>query len=352
MTQRRILLGAPLAAVLLAGVLGSCSSTASTRAAAIGTGPTTTAAPVTLPATIPSGTTLRIGDQLDYLKTVLRISGQDHAFGYAVDYAAFVGGPPMLQAFKGGAIDAGFIASTPLIFAQAAKQEVVAVAGWASDRALGGLLTVDASIKGWADLRGKRVAYQRGTSAEAAVLTGLAKAGVKPSEITTVDVPITQVSAALQAGSADAGLSTEPLISLFLKGHPKARVAAIPSDLTDRALFLIASSTALADAGKTAALADYTRRLVQAYRWVKGHPRELAKAVYVDQYHLPQARADEVVAQGTGSTRFFALPGDILQPQQQLADRFLAAGQIPAALAVAPEFDNRFNALVAKVQNP
>ena len=50
-------------------------------------------------------------------------------------YAVFVGGPPMLQAFQGGAIDTGFVASTPLIFAQAAQQDVVAVAGWASETA-------------------------------------------------------------------------------------------------------------------------------------------------------------------------------------------------------------------------
>ncbi|MCU1351207.1 MAG: hypothetical protein JWM05_416 [Acidimicrobiales bacterium] len=336
---------------MLAGLLASCSSAASTRAGTTGKrGPTTTAAPVTEPATIPAGTTLRIGDQLDYLKTVLKISGQDQGLEYGVDYAAFIGGPPMLQAFKGGSLDVGFIASTPLIFAQAAKQDIVAVAGWASDRGLGGLLTVDPSIKGWADLRGKRVAYQRGTSAEAAVLTGLASAGIKASEITTVDVPITQVSAALQGGSADAGLSTEPLISLFLKGHPDAKVAAVPADLTDRALFLIASSPALADTGKTAALADYIRRLVRAFAWVKDHPKQLATAVFVDQYHLPQARADELVTRGGASTRFFALPGHILGPQQQLAGRFHDAGQIPTAVDVTSEFDNRFNELVAKAQ--
>ena len=341
-----------LAALVLLATVAACSSSASTRVDAADAKTTTTAAPVTAPATIPAGTKLRIGDQLNYLKTVLQLSGQDQGFDYDVEYSAFVGGPPMLQAFQGGAIDTGFVASTPLIFAQAAKQDIKAVAGWASQRGLGGLLTNDPSIKGWKDLKGKRVAYQRGTSAEAAVLTGLAAAGLKPSDITTVDVPIIQINAALEGGSADAGLSTEPLVSVFLAGHPNASVAAVPGDLTDRASFLIASSKTLADDDKVAALADYTKRLVKAFAWVKGHKAELAQAVFVKQYGLTPARATELVESGNGSTRFFALPGDILQVQQRLADRFVTAGQIPVPLDVSAEFDTRFNDLVAKVQGP
>ncbi|CAN5679681.1 ABC transporter substrate-binding protein [soil metagenome] len=345
------LLGALLAALLLTGLLGSCSSDASTRAGAEADGPTTTtAAPVTVPTSIPEGTTLRVGDQLDHLKTILKLSGQDQDLDYEIDYASFVGGPPMLQAFQGDALDAGFVASTPLIFAQAAKQDIVAVAGWAAERGLGGLITVDPSIKGWKDLKGKRVAYQRGTSAEAAVLTGLDEAGLKPSDITTVDVPITQISAALQGGSADAGLSTEPLISLFLADHPDASVAAVPGDITDRGAFLIATGKALDDPGKTAALADYATRLVKGFAWLKAHPDQLASGIFQKQYGLSAERAKEIVAQGNGSTEFFALPGDVLDQQQALADRFVAAGQIPAKVDVAAEFDNRFNDLILAEQ--
>jgi len=331
-------------------LLVSCSSEASTRAGATGTDPTTTAPPVTVPTSIPAGTTLRVGDQLDYLKTVLEVSGQDKGFDYKVDYSAFIGGPPMLQAFQGGALDTGFVASTPLIFAQAAKQNLVAVAGWAPDRGLGGLITEDESIKSWADLKGKRVAYQRGTSAEAAVLQGLDSAGLKLSDITTVDVAITQINAALQGGSADAGLSTEPLISLYLAGHPNGRIAVVPKQLTDRASFLIASTDALKDPGKTAALADYTSRLVKAFTYLNAHPDQLAASVFVKQYGLPLDRAKEIVKAGNGTTEFFPIPGKVLAPQQKLADLFAKAGEIPAAVDVKAEFGNRFNDLVKETQ--
>lgn len=331
----------------MAVTAGACSSDASTRAGAADDGPTTTAAPVTTAATIPDGVTLRIGDQLDYLKTVLSISGEDQGLPYTLEYANFVGGPPMLQAFQGGALDAGFTASTPLIFAQAADQQIAAIAGWAPERGLGGLITSDPDIEDWADLSGKRVAYQRGTSAEAAVLTGLDEAGLSPEDITTVDVPIIQVSSTIKGGSADAGISTEPLISQFVTDTPGGRVAIPANDLTDRASFLIAAREALEDDGTSAALADYVTRLVRAFRWLGDNRQALADSVFAKQYGLSPERAAEL-AQSTGRTTFFELPGQIGEPQQALADRFHAAGQIPVALDTSKEFDTRFNELVKK----
>ncbi len=347
----RTALALVLVGTLALGLTSGCStSDASTRAAASDDAPTTTAAPVTVPETIPDGTTLRIGDQLDYLKVVLAVSGQDQDLPYALEFASFVGGPPMLQAFQGDKVDAGFVASTPLIFAQAAGQDIKAVAGWAPERGLGGLLSADGSIRDWKDVKGKRIAYQRGTSAEAAVLGGLDSAGLTLDDITTVDVPITQINATLAGGSADAGLSTEPLISLYLQDHPDATLAIDADAITDRASFLIASGTTLDDDAKTAALADFTTRLVKAFAYLNDHRDQLADAVFVKQYGLTRERAQELVESGNGATEFLPLPGDIAGPQQKLADLFTAAGQIPDPLDVGPEFDSRFNDLVAAAQ--
>ena len=344
-TSRSLLLLVPLALVGAA-----CSSDATTRTDTADGGTTTTAAPVEVPETIPEGTTLRIGDQLGYLETVLEVSGQDQDFPYEVSYAAFVGGPPMLQAFQGGALDAGFIASTPLIFAQAAGQDIAAVAGWAAERSLGGLVAADSAIEGWEDLEGRRVAYQRGTSAEAAVLQGLESAGLELSDITTVDVPIVQVNAALEGGSADAGISTEPLISLYLAENPDARLVTPSTEITDRATFLIADLSSLEDPAVEAALADYTARLVRAFAFLRGDPAALATAIFVEQYGLAPDRAQELIDDGAGTAEFFPLPGEVLEPQQRLAGLFHEAGQIPEPLVVDAQFDGRFNDLVEQVQ--
>ena len=51
-----------------------------------------------------------------------------------------------------------------------------------------------------------------------------------------------------------------------------------------------------------------------------------------------------------GVADFLPLPGDLLEPQQRLADLFAAQGRIPATVDVTPAFDGRFNEVVAAAQ--
>ena len=345
------LLGAILTAASLLAT--ACSDEASTRPEDdTPSDAATDVEQVAVPESIPAGTTLRVGDQLEYLQTILSLAGEDQDLGYEVEYSSFVGGPPMLQAFQGGAVDTGFVGSTPLIFAQAQGQDIVAVAGWASENGSYRLVTApgEEEIQGWEDLAGRSVAYQRGTAAEAALLQALDAAGVDPADVTTVDVPLTQVGSALSGGSADSAISVEPLTSVYLASNPTAQVVDSADEITDRSSFLIASAATLADDAKTAALADYTARLVRAFTYLRANPDEVAQAVYVDQYGLTPERAAEIVeAQGVGS--FIELPGDIEDQQQALADLFVAAGQVPEAVDVSAEFDVRFRDLVEEAQS-
>ncbi len=83
-----------------------------------------------------------------------------------------------------------------------------AVAGWASENGAYGLITAPGhdDIKTWADLKGKKVAYQKGTAGEAVLLQALDNADLSLAAVTTVYLPQTQVASALQGGSADAGI--------------------------------------------------------------------------------------------------------------------------------------------------
>jgi sulfonate transport system substrate-binding protein len=340
----------------------SSSVSSSVGSAASPTSTTDTAAVAVTPATdpptavtaprVPDGVTIRIGDQLDYLKTLLSLSGQDQGFPYTIEYSAFVGGPPMLQAFQAGALDAGFIGTTPLIFAQAAGIDLVGVAAWASsEHSAYSLVTApgNTDINGWADLKGKTVAYQKGTAGEAVLLQALDAVGLKESDITTVDVPQVSVTATLEGGSADAALQVEPLTSAYLAADPTARSVIKADKLTDRSAVLISTKDALADAGKSAAIADYITRLVRAYAYLRDHQDELATAVYVKTYGLTPERAAALTKEN-GVTDFYAVPGDLLGPQQHLADLFAGAGQIPSKLDVSSSFDTRFNDLVLATQ--
>ena len=344
---RRPWLIAASVALAAASLATACSSAASQTDAGADSA---TSTPPTVPTSIPSGLTLRVGDQLGYLQQSLKVSGQDQNLPYAVDYSAFVGGPPMLQAFQGDAIDVGFVASTPLIFAQAAQQKIVGVAGWAPEHSATRLVAKsDSGISSWADLKGKKVAYQVGTSAESAVLQGLQSADLKLSDITTVNLPVTQITAALQGGSADIGVLYEPLTSSFIGQNPEFAVALKADEVTDRGAFLIASEKALADAGVSAAIGDYVQRLVRSTAFANAHPDAWAQALYVGEYKLPIEQGNKLLA-AQGTTTFLQLPGDLIEPQQNLADLYLANGEIPEKLDVSKQFDSRYNDIVAQAQ--
>ena len=339
----------PLLAVavlaLLALVASACGSDATS--AATEAGPSETAPQVTVPDSVPAGVTLRVGDQLDFLKTLLALSGEDEDFPYKLEYGAFLGGPAMLQAFQAGEIDTGFVADAPLIFAQAAGQDITGIAAWAPGRSVISLVTAPGvtDINGWGDLKGKTVITQEGTVAQSTLLTGLASAGLSYDDVTTQNLPITQAAAALPTSGAQASILTEPFTTSYLKDNPTAKLAATGDDITDRVQFLIASSKALGDEGKTAALADFIGRVVRGWKWVSENPQAWAQKIYVEQYGLPLDAATELVTSG-GGISVIPLPGELTEPQQALTDRFYEAKVIPKKIDAASQFDSRFNTVV------
>ncbi len=56
------------------------------------------------------------------------------------------------------------------------------------------------------------------------------------------------------------------------------------------------------------------------------------------------------MAKRLGPSTFLQLPGDVLADQQEAADLYFAAGQIPRKINVAEQFDPRFNGLVASLE--
>jgi sulfonate transport system substrate-binding protein len=338
--------------IAAAGALASATIvTALSTAGGAGAASHSTRSSGRVAASIPAGTVLRVGEQLKNLSTVLTLGHQNQNFPYQVQYSEFVGGPPMLQAFEGGSLDVGFIQSTPLIFAQAAGQHITAVAGWASSGSAYALVAApgEHAIKSWAGLKGKRVAFQEGTALESALLEGLHSAGLGLHDITPVNLPTTQIAAALQGGSADAAIEVEPLLSAYLQNNPSAQVIAHPAAVTQKSEFIVASSSALANKAVSAALADYITRLIKSYQYLALHPQGVIQTTYEGQYGLKPARA-AYVSSLVGASKFFALPGALLAPQQNLADLYFAAGSIPTRISVTKEFDPRFNSIVTAEQ--
>lgn len=335
--QRRsgwLVLGVALSSV----ALGAPAALAQGVAGAVGTG-------AGVSTSVPSGTTLRVGDQLNGLHTLLSADDQAN-FGFTISWSNFLGGPPMLQAFQAGAIDVGIVGTTPPIFAQAAGQQIVAVAAFGTANSDADLVTAPGvHITSWKQLEGKSVTYQQGTVSEAIVLAGLHSVGLKLSDIKTVNLPVTEATASLENHSADAGILDEPLTDAYLQQNPTAKLVQVAPGLSARLTYIIASKAAIADPAKRAAIATLLAHLVKSEAWTDTHEASYAELEYVKQYGLPASEANKLITE-LGKTTFYPITSALYQAQQTQANLFTAAGEIPSHVDVGPEFDPVFNGVV------
>lgn len=131
--------------------------------------------------------------------------------GVSVQWIDFPAGPQLLEAMNVGSIDFGHTGESPPIFAQAAGASLTYIAGIAPTPASQALLVPQNSpIKTLADLKGKKIAFQKGSSAHYLVVQVLEKAGLQYSDIQPVSLPPADARAAFAKGSIDAWAIWDP----------------------------------------------------------------------------------------------------------------------------------------------
>jgi taurine transport system substrate-binding protein len=142
--------------------------------------------------------------------------------GLDVTLIRFNAGPPFFAAFQSGSIDVGFIGIPPAVtaIAQGIPVKVVAIENEAGG-AEGLVARKDSGIKSLKDLRGKKVATRRGSSAYSALLAGLKQAGMTQADIQLVDLDVSALMPAFQKGDVDAAWYWEPWMGLLKRngGH-------------------------------------------------------------------------------------------------------------------------------------
>jgi hypothetical protein len=128
-------------------------------------------------------TEIRIGTQKGgFFPAVRQRHTVEDAFkplGIAIKWIDFQFGPPLLEAINAGAVDFGFVGDSPPIFAQAGGARIRYVAAVKSDGNTQAIIVPkDSPIKTLVDLKGKRIAFGKGSSAHNLLVAALEKAGV------------------------------------------------------------------------------------------------------------------------------------------------------------------------------
>ncbi|WLI78568.1 sulfonate ABC transporter substrate-binding protein [Kosakonia sp. H02] len=163
---------------------------------------------------------LRIGYQKGSVSMVLAKSYQLLEKRYPntkFSWIEFPAGPQMLEALNVGSIDLGSTGDIPPIFAQAAGADLVYVGVEPPKPKAEVILVAENSpIKTVADLKGHKVAFQKGSSSHNLLLRALQQAGLKFSDIQPVFLSPADARAAFQQNNVDAWAIWDPYYSAAL----------------------------------------------------------------------------------------------------------------------------------------
>ena len=278
-------------------------------------------------------TTLRIGVQK---YGTLVILAQRHTLeerlkplGITVEWTEFPGGPQLLEALSAGAIDFGTTGDAPPIFAQAARDALVYVAVEpAAPTGEAILVPKDSPLQSLGDLKGKRVALNKGSNVHFLLVQALAKAGLTPKDITPVYLAPADARAAFERGNVDAWAIWDPFLAAA-QAATQARTLADGTGLATNRQFYLASR----DLARThpELIQAVTQELVQTDAWAAGHQHDVAELLS-PKTGLPVPVLEISLARlGYG-----VVPVDdqVLQSQQQIADTFFQLGLIPKPITV------------------
>jgi len=278
--------------------------------------------------------TLRVGYQKAGLLAVARreksIEKQLEADGVTVDWVEFAAGPPLLEALNVGAIDFGWTGDAPPIFAQAAGANLVYVGAAPSNGKGEAILVKDGSpVKAVADLKGRKVAVTKGSSAHNLLVAALEKSGIAFADIEPVYLSPADAAAAFASDRVDAWSIWDPFLALAEARQP-VRQLTTTAETVEVNTYLLANKT-FAEANP-AIVAKVIAGLTDTAEWAKANRPEIAKALSeITGVPIgPQTIAVERSVYGIEP-----LTDAIIAGQQVTADRFFKLGLIPRQITVS-----------------
>ncbi|WP_373990222.1 sulfonate ABC transporter substrate-binding protein [Duganella sp. BuS-21] len=250
--------------------------------------------------------------------------------GHTIKWIEFPAGPQMLEALNAGSIDFGSTGAPPPVFAQAGGVDLLYVGAEpapVNSEAL--FVPKDSPVRTVADLKGKRVAFQKGSGSHFLLASALQKAGLKFSDITPIYLSPSDARAAFVSGGIDAWVVWDPYFASAQKAY-QVRVLSDYTGLPQANGFYLASRKFVEQSPQlVSSLLEQVRLTGQ---WASAHQKEVS-ALLAQQTGVPA----DIIATWMQRTRFGATPvtPDIAANQQRVADLFYQQKLIPKAVNIA-----------------
>ena len=249
--------------------------------------------------------------------------------GVGVKWTEFPAGPVLLEGLNVGSIDFGTVGEAPPIFAQAAGANLVYVGNEPASPASEAIVVPKgSSLRTLADLKGKKIALNKGSNVHYLLLQALAKAGVAYADIQPVFLPPADARAAFERGSVDAWAIWDPFLAAAEK-QIGARVLADGKGLVANYQFYLASRTYAEKNPEI--LRIVLDEVAKVDDWGRNNPDEVATILSAQT-----GLSKEVVALAASRYAYGVKPVsvDVIASQQRVADAFSSLKLIPKPIIV------------------
>jgi len=277
---------------------------------------------------------LRIGYQKYGTLTLLKARGELEKRlapqGIEVKWTEFPAGPQLLEGLNVGSIDFGTVGEAPPIFAQAAGADLVYVANQPPAPQGEAIVVPKGSpLNSVAELKGKKIALNKGSNVHFLLVKALEKAGLKYTDVQTVFLPPADARAAFERGAVDAWVIWDPFLAAAEK-QLGARVLADGRGLVANHQFYLAARP-YADK-RPQVIQAIVEELARLDRWAEGDPKAVAA------FLGPQIGLDVGIAE-VAAARFaygiVPISTAVAVEQQKIADAFFELKLIPKAIRIA-----------------
>lgn len=252
------------------------------------------------------------------------------ALGYRVLWSEFPSGPPLMEALNAGAVDFGSAGETPPIFAQAASDALTYVAHEpAAPKGEAILVPTASPIRSVTELRGKKVALNKGSNVHYLLVRAIEAAGLTLADITPVYLAPADARAAFERGAVDAWVIWDPYFAAAEAGG-NARVLADGTGLVPNHQFYLSSKSFATENG--AALDAIVAAAAEVDAWAKDNTDAVAKELS-PSVGIPAPILAVALKRQTYGIR--PLDEAVTREQQRIADTFHGLKLVPKTVDIA-----------------
>ncbi|AAV89885.1 ABC transporter substrate-binding protein aliphatic sulfonates family SsuA [Zymomonas mobilis subsp. mobilis ZM4 = ATCC 31821] len=269
---------------------------------------------------------------------------------YKVDFNVLQSGNLTMSALSAHQLDLGTGSQIPPLFASQAANggnfKIIAIRKGATlDQEL--LIKKDSPIHSISQLKGKRVAYVKGTTAQYFLAKMLKNAGLSWQDIDAIPTSTSDGLFALLSGKVDAYASYGNAV---LTAHQKgAKTLESAEKILSGDYYWYATPAAINDPKKHAAIVDYLARYHEANEWAREHPEEWSE-IYSNENNQTPEDFLQILNQENKQSHARVAPIDekTITSEKDIADTFHDLKLLNNRGDIHEIFDDSFKAEIGK----